>query len=84
MRSNEDYTNMTLEDLLSEQKKIKSRKNTTAGFIGFLIGVAIYAATHQGFILTIILFVFAFWIGRENAQKLKNLQEEISRRDAVG
>jgi len=83
MLSSKDYSKMTLEELVSEEKKMKSQKTTTAVFIGFLIGIAIYAATHKGFVLTIILLFFAFWIGSRNAQNLKRIQAEISNRDSA-
>lgn len=72
---------MTLEELVSEQGKMESQKTTTAVFIGFLVGIAIYAATHHKFILTVILLLFSYWIGHKNAQNRKNIQAEISRRN---
>jgi len=80
MPSNKDYSNMTLEELVSKEKEIKSRKTITAVFIGALVGVAVWSATHKGFVLPIILLIVAFWIGSSESQKLKNIQAEISRR----
>lgn len=76
-----DYTKMTLEELLSEEKKMQTQKIPTAVFIGLLIGIAIYSATHQGFILPVILLIVAFLIGRRNSQNLKNIQAEIRLRN---
>ena len=76
-----DYAKMTLKELVSEEKKMKSQKTTTAVFIGVLIGIAIYAASHKGFILPVILLIFSFLIGSRNSQNLKRIQAEISRRD---
>jgi hypothetical protein len=83
MFSNKDYSKMTLEELVSEEKKVKSQKIATAIFIGVLVGIAIYAATHQSFILPVILLIFSFLIGQRSSQSLKSIQAEISRRDTV-
>ncbi|WP_240543636.1 hypothetical protein [Spirosoma foliorum] len=74
---------MTLDELVSEEKKIKSQKITTAVFIGLLVGIAIYAATHKSFILPVILLGFSFLIGSRYSQNLKRIQAEISQRDTV-
>lgn len=83
MLSGKDYTSMTLEDLMSEEKKIASRKTMTALFIGLVVGVAIWAATHGSFFLTVALLAFALWFGRTSSQTMKNIQAEISRRETV-
>jgi hypothetical protein len=83
MFSNKDYSKMTLEELVSEEKKMKSQKITTAVFIGVLVGVAVYAATHKSFILPVILLIFSFLIGSRNSQSLKSIRSEISRRDTA-
>lgn len=83
MFSSKDYSKMTLEELVSEEKKIKSQKAMTAISIGLLVGVAIYAATHKSFLLPVILLIVAFQIGYRSAQNLKSIQEEIGRRDTV-
>ncbi len=83
MLSSIDYSKMTLGELVSEEKKMKSQKTTTAVFIGVVIGIAVYSATHKGFVLPVILLIFSFLIGYRNSQNLKGIQAEISRRDAV-
>lgn len=84
MLENKDYSKMTLEELMSEEKKMKSQKIPTAVFIGVLIGIAVYSATHKGFILPIILLIVAFLIGYRNSQTMKGIQAEISCRNTVG
>ena len=84
MLNNKDYSKMTLEELMSEEKKKESQKIPTAVFIGLLIGIAVYSATHKGFVLPIILLFFAFLIGFRNSQTMKGIQAEISRRNTVG
>ena len=71
---------MTLEELVSEEKKVKSQKATTAFLIGMVIAIAIYSATHGGLFLPIILLVLAFQIGSTHSQNLKNVEAEISQR----
>ena len=80
MFSNKDYSKMTLEELVSEQKIMKSRKTMTAVLIGVIVGIAVWSATHKGFILPVILLFVAFLIGYRNSQDLERIQAEISRR----
>lgn len=85
MSTNEDYSKMTLDELVSEEKKLNSQKTLTAVLIGFFVGVAVWAATHDGnFLLTIALLIFAFVIGSGYNKKRKSIQAEISRRNPVG
>jgi len=82
MFSSEDYSKMTLEELVSEEKKMKSQKTITAVFIGFVVGIAIWSATHKGgFFLTVILLIFSLLIGSRYSKNLKSVQAEISRKD---
>ena len=84
MFSSKDYSKMTIEELVSEEKKMKSQKITTAVFVGLLVGIAIWSATHKGgFLLTIGLLIFATLIGSRYSKKQKDIQAEISRRDTV-
>ncbi|QIP17067.1 hypothetical protein G8759_32740 [Spirosoma aureum] len=83
MFSSKDYSKMTLEELVSEEKKLKSQKITTAVIIGIIVGIAVYSATHKGFVLPIILLIFSLIIGSRYSKNLKSIQTEISRRDTV-
>lgn len=75
---------MTLGELVSEEKKLKSQRIITALVIGFFVGVAIWSATHKGgFILTIGLLGFALFIGSKHAKNLKGVQAEINGRKTV-
>ena len=82
MLSNKDYTKMTQEELTSAAQKMKSQKIATGVFIGALVGIAIYSATHKGLLLPIGLLIFSFLIGSRHAQEEKAIQAEISRRAA--
>ncbi|MBL7802529.1 MAG: hypothetical protein JNL02_02255 [Saprospiraceae bacterium] len=81
MLSGKDYSQMSLEELVAEEKKMSGLKTTTAVFVGFLFGIALFAATHKGFFLTVILIVAGFSIGGKHAQNLKSIRAEISRRE---
>ncbi|WP_420150246.1 hypothetical protein [Spirosoma sp.] len=75
---------MTLDELVSEEKKLKSQKTIIAVCIGLVVGIAIWAATHNGgFLFTAILLIFPFLIGSRYSKNLKDIQAEISRRDTV-
>ena len=85
MFSNKDYSKLTLEELMSEKRKLKSQQIPSALFIGFLVGIAVWSATHHGSIfLTTGLLVLALWAGSVYSKKQKNIEAEISRRDSVG
>jgi uncharacterized membrane protein len=84
MLSDKDYSKMTRDELVSEEKKSNSQKTPGALFIGFLVGIAIWSATHKGgFIVTVGLLIFAVWIGSRYSKNRKRIQEEISRRNTV-
>ena len=64
--------------------KSKTTTVTTALFVGFLVGIAIWSATYRrGFVLTTGLLIFALLIGFRYSKNLKGIQAEISRRDTV-
>ncbi|MCC5613184.1 hypothetical protein LC612_42530 [Nostoc sp. CHAB 5834] len=74
---------MTLDELVSEEKKVKSKKIPLALFIGVLVGIAIWSATHKGGALTFFLLAFVLLIGSGYSKKLKGIEAEISRRDTL-
>lgn len=85
MFSSKDYSKMTLDELVSEEKKLKSQKIIIALVIGVLVGIAIWSATHKGgFLLTFGLLVFLHRIGYSYSKNLKGIQTEISSRNTIG
>ncbi|WP_461148089.1 hypothetical protein [Spirosoma pulveris] len=85
MFSTKEYATMTLDELMSEEKKMNSRKIPFALFIGLLVGFAVWSATHNGgFVVTVILLISAILSGSVYTKNLKSLQTEISRRNTVG
>jgi ABC-type Mn2+/Zn2+ transport system permease subunit len=81
---NKDYSAMTLNELVAEEKRMKSKTTTVtiALLVGILAGFAVWSATHKGgFLLTISLLVFALFMASQYSKSLKNIQTEITRRD---
>ena len=76
-----DYSNMTREELASEEKKMNSQKTTTALLIGVAVGVAVWSATHHGGLLTYGLLGLAVVVGYRASHARKRLQIELQRRD---
>lgn len=84
MFSTKDYSTMTRDELVSEEKKVKSQQIPYAAFVGLLVGIAVWSATHKGgFVLTVGLLIFALLIGSRHSNSLKGIRAEISRRDTV-
>ncbi|AUD02910.1 hypothetical protein [Spirosoma pollinicola] len=83
MLASKDYSKLTRDELVLEEKTLKSQKITTAVFIGFLVGIAVWSATHKGFVLPVILLLGAFLLGSRNHQNLKSVQAEINRKDTI-
>ncbi|MEZ0606911.1 hypothetical protein ACAW74_00270 [Fibrella sp. WM1] len=79
-----DYSVMTLDELISEEKAMKSGTIATAFVIGMLVGVAVWAAVGGKFLLTIGLLGAAMFVGNKNSKARKAIQTEIQRRKSVG
>jgi len=78
MANNKDYSKLTLEELLIEEKKIKKNEIINAVIIGFLIGVMIYGIATKGFGFLYIFIPLLFISGTyKNAQKLKHNLKQI-------
>lgn len=80
-----DYSKMTLDQLVSEEKRMNSQKIPFALFIGILVGIAVWSATHNGgFVVTVILLIGAGLSSSVYSKNLKRIQTEISRRNIAG
>ena len=82
MFDKKDYSQLTLEELLIEEKKIKNNEAFSAGFIGLLIGVMVYGVVKNGFgflYLAIPIFLIAGIYKNSQIQKqnLKEIQAEV-------
>ena len=83
MLTHKDYSKMTLDELVSEEKKTNTQKIITAALIGLFVGVAFWSAIDRNFVLTVGMLIFTFLISSSYNKKLKNIQAEISRRNSV-
>ena len=84
MLTDKDYSKMTLDELVSEEKKMNSQKTLTAALIGLFVGVAFWSAIDRNFVLTVGMLIFAFLISSSYNKKRKSIQAEISRRNTIG
>lgn len=72
-----DYSSMTFDELVAEEKKVKSQKITTALFIGALVGVAVWSAAHKGSaFLTFGLLILGLVIGSRYLKNLKTSRQK--------
>ena len=83
-----DYTKLTLEELLMEQKKIKKQQLYAAGIIGFFIGVIVYGFIRNGFgWVYISISVFMIYLTNKNSkshkQNLEQIKSEIENKKAA-
>ncbi len=86
MFEKKDYSKLTLEELLIEEKKIKKNEILSAGLIGFLIGVMVFGVVKNGFgflylAIPIFLIVGIFKNSQVQKQNLKEIQAEISNKN---
>jgi hypothetical protein len=85
MLAKKDYSALTLEELLLEEKKIKRNETFAAGFVGFLIGIMVFGVVKNGFGLVYIaipLFLISGVVANSKVQKqhLKEIQAEIEQK----
>ena len=74
-----DYTKLSLEELLIEQKKIKKQQLSSAVLIGVLIGVMLYGIFSRGFgWVYISISIFMIYIIYNGSKKLKMHKEQIA------
>jgi uncharacterized membrane protein len=83
MLDKKDYTTWTIEELLSEQKKMASQKTLNALIIGFMVGIAFWSATHKGAFITFAMLILAGAFAKHNSDKVKSIEAEISSRNTV-
>lgn len=78
MPDNKDCTQLTHEELLAAEKKLKRQEITSAVIIGFLTGVMIYGVVKGGFgfLYIVIPLILIYGIYR-NSQSGKHHREQI-------
>lgn len=87
MTDNKDYTQFTLEELLSEEKKMKKNEIYAALAIGFLIGIMVFGIAKKGlgFIYIYIPVIFIFMIlkkSKAHKQNRERIQSAIKTKTA--
>ena len=87
MAEEKDYSILTMEELLTEEKKIKKSETLTAFLIGFIFAVLVYGIAKKGIgFLHIALPLFLGSAVLKNSQnqkqKLKLVQAKINSKQA--
>lgn len=87
MPDNKDYVNLTLEELLTEEKKVKKKETVSAIVIGFLIGIIVYGVVRNGFgiiytVIPLILIVLVYRNSKNDKEQLKQIRTEINNKKA--
>lgn len=76
-----DLKSLTDEQLLQEQKRLKSNNIINAVLIGALIGVAIYSAAKNGVGFFTFFPLFFVYLLFNNGKKAKAIKEELKVRN---
>lgn len=74
---------LTDQELGEELKKRKQERIILAVLIGFLVGVAIWSATHKGGFWTFIILFVVLFIGRKYVGKVEEVTKEIDSRKVL-
>ncbi|MGC3946424.1 MAG: hypothetical protein QM762_18200 [Chryseolinea sp.] len=87
MSDNKDYSKLTRDELMAEEKKIKKLEITSAAIIGFLIGIMVYGVVKNGFgfLYMVIPLVFIAGIAKNSQnlrKRLKDIRAEIGSKSA--
>lgn len=88
MPDNNNYAQLTLPELQTEAKKMRSMEITAAVFVGFLIGVMVYGVATKGFgflhIFLPLLLIAGIVKGTQTLkQKQAQVRAEIKARSAA-
>ncbi|WBA41925.1 FUSC family protein [Hymenobacter canadensis] len=86
MSAQEDYSKLTLQELLGEEKKLKRNEIFAAASIGFLVGVMVYGVVRNGFGFLYVAIPLAMIVGiyrnsQSQKQVLQQVRAEISLRN---
>ncbi len=76
-------TQLTDQELATELKARKQSQIIVATLIGFLVGCAVWSATHKGGFVTFFILVFAFYLGKKNHGKVEEVTKEMSTRKTL-
>ncbi len=84
---NTDYSKLTTEELITEEKKLKRNEIYSAGGIGFLIGIIAYGLFTRGFgflyvAISLGLMYMVYRNSKKTKEKLFEIREELNRRSS--
>lgn len=68
-----DYSTITLVELRAAEKKQKSYRIPSALFLGFLVGIAVFAAVKGKFFLVIIVLAGVIILAKLSGDALKKI-----------
>lgn len=71
------------QELEVELKKRKNERIFFGLFIGFLVGIAIWSATHKGGFWTFFILAFVFYIAKKNWGNFDEITNEINSRKVL-
>ena len=76
MSEQKDYSKLSIEELLAEEKKMKKNEITAAILIGFLFGIIIFGVASNGFgvIYTLLPLIMILAITKNSKKHKKNRQ----------
>ena len=83
MFSSKDYSKLTLDELVAEEKKLKLLKLIFTLSALMLLGFIIWSATHDGGPSVFFLMAVVVLIATKNSKNLEGVQAETSSRDIV-
>ena len=76
-------TELTSQELEEELKKRKKERIIVATMMGFLVGCAVWSATHKGGFWTFLILAFVFFLGKNNTGKVEEVTNEINSRKVL-
>ena len=88
MPNNEDYTQLTTEELQVEEKKTRNEQIIAAVMIGFLIGVMVFGFARNGFgILYTVIPLGLIYLTHRNSntsrEKMARIKAELIKKRAA-
>jgi len=85
MTDKKDYTQLTLEELLAEEQKMKRQDISGSVFVGFLVGVMLFGLITNGFgllytAIPLLIIAAVAKNGQRIKEKLKEVRAEMAGR----
>ncbi|MEL7220800.1 MAG: hypothetical protein AAGJ93_05735 [Bacteroidota bacterium] len=79
------YQELTLEELITEEKKIKKRETISRFLIGFLIGVLIFGIVKKGIgflhiFLPLVIMAGIYKDSQRTKEQMRQVQTEIAKK----